>query len=85
MALGKPVIATKHGGNEEIVINNITGFIIRPFDVDTLTEKIKILLDNKEMASRMGEAGKQRIKEIFSLGKMTDAYICLYKQCVSHK
>ena len=79
MALGKAVIATKNRGNEEIVINNKTGFLIKPHDINGLTEKIEYLLDNKDIADVMGRYGKERIEKEFSLGKMTDAHIKLYK------
>jgi glycosyltransferase involved in cell wall biosynthesis len=81
MALAKPVIATKHGGNDEIVIENETGFLIGTKDVRSLSEKIEYLLDNKEIAKAMGRAGKERLKKEFSLEKMTEAYINLYARC----
>ena len=81
MALEKPVIATKHKGNEEIVIENRTGYLIRREDIKDLTEKIEYLLDNKVTATAMGRAGRERLEKEFSLEKMTGAYINLYKKC----
>jgi len=81
MALEKPVIATNHGGNDEIVIENKTGFLIRTKDVRSLTEKIEYLLDNKDVAKAMGRAGRERLEKEFSLEKMTEAYINLYAKC----
>ena len=79
MALGKTVIATKHGGNEEIVINNKTGFLIKSQDIDDLSKKIEYLLDNKDVAGVMGRCGKERLEKEFNLEKMTESYIKLYK------
>jgi glycosyltransferase involved in cell wall biosynthesis len=81
MALAKPVIATNHGGNEEIVIESKTGFLIRTKDVQSLTEKIEYLLDNKDIAKAMGRAGKDRLEKEFSLEKMTESYLNLYTKC----
>jgi len=81
MALAKPVIATNHGGNDEIVIESKTGFLIRTKDVQILTEKIEYLLDNKDIARAMGRTGKERLEKEFSLEKMTEAYINLYAKC----
>jgi glycosyltransferase involved in cell wall biosynthesis len=81
MALEKPVIATNHGGNEEIVIDNKTGFLIKEKDIQGLTEKIEYLLDNKDIAKAMGRAGRERLEKEFSLDKMTEAYINLYAKC----
>ena len=79
MAFEKPVIATKHGGNEEIVINDKTGFIIKPKSINELIEKMEYLLDNKDIARLMGRSGKERLEKEFSLEKMTDEHIKLYK------
>lgn len=84
MAFEKPVVATKLGGNEEIVQNNITGFLVKPNDIYDLTEKIEYLLNNKDIACHMGGAGKERLEKEFSLQKMTDAHIKLYKKCLSN-
>jgi glycosyltransferase involved in cell wall biosynthesis len=79
--LAKPVIATKHGGNDEIVIENKTGFLIIKNDVRSLTEKIEYLLDNKDVAKEMGRAGRDRMEKVFCLEKMTEAYLNLYTKC----
>jgi glycosyltransferase involved in cell wall biosynthesis len=79
MALGKPVVATKHGGNEEIVQDKKTGYLVKPNDMDELTGYIELLLDNKDLATAMGAAGKERLEKEFSIEKMTDAHISLYK------
>lgn len=84
MVLNKPVIATKGGGTAEIVDDQKTGFVITPFAVDELVEKIERLIDNETLRSEMGDAGKQRILEHFSLEKMTDAYIQLYEKLIKN-
>jgi len=81
MALEKPVIATKHKGNEEIVIENRTGYLIRREDIKDLSEKIEYLLDNKVTATAIGRAGRERLEKEFNLEKMTEAYINLYAKC----
>jgi glycosyltransferase involved in cell wall biosynthesis len=63
MALGKPVIATDSGGTKELVLNNITGFLVPPGDPVTLSERISQLLDDVELATKMGMEGKKRIEE----------------------
>ena len=82
MALGKPVVATRNGGNEEIVQNNITGYLVKPNNIEGLTEKIEILLDNKDISIAMGRAGKERLENEFSLEKMTEEHIKLYKKLI---
>jgi glycosyltransferase involved in cell wall biosynthesis len=78
MALGKPVIATDCGGNGELVVEGQTGFLIAGADTDALTKHIALLLDDASMASRLGENGRRRIREEFSLERMTQAHVTLY-------
>ena len=41
MALGKPVIATNAGGNKELILDKVSGFLIKPFDINDLLKRIK--------------------------------------------
>jgi len=85
MALSKPVIASDHGGNSEIVINNKTGFLIKPQNVNQLIEKIEFLIDNPDIAKRMGEVGNRRIIKDFNIEKMVGEYIDMYEKCNSNR
>ena len=78
MALRKPVIATKGGGTGEIVINGETGFTIEPQNPDKLAEKIIFLYDNKPIALEMGNKGRLRVENEFSMDKMAKSYLELY-------
>ncbi len=85
MALGKPVIATKGGGTGEIVMDNETGFLIEKNNKQTIITKILYLLDNPDIASRMGKKGKQRIETDFTIKKMVDRYHKLYDELILNK
>jgi len=78
MALGKPVVATSGGGTNEIVLDNKTGFLIKPSDPDELAKKLEILLNDSDLRTKMGLAGKERILDEFSIDQMVrkclDAY-----------
>lgn len=79
MALGKPVIATEGGGTKELIIAGESGFLINPKSPEELVEKIEFLLDNETFAKSMGKKGKERIKEEFSIEKMTNEFIQIYQ------
>jgi glycosyltransferase involved in cell wall biosynthesis len=79
MALAKPVIATDGGGTGEIVVRDETGFLVKNANVEQVVEKIEILMNHKEIAKTLGHAGKQRLLKAFSLEKMTDRYVELYR------
>ena len=70
MAAGVPVVATRVGGNPEIVEEGVTGFLVPPRDPAALAKAVCQLLENPELASRFGQAGRQRVVECFSLERM---------------
>jgi glycosyltransferase involved in cell wall biosynthesis len=83
MALGKPVVATRFGGNSEIVEEGRTGYLVD--DVDGLTKGVLALIENRAQAAAFGERGRDRIKTLFSLEGMTQAYLDIYERLTSNK
>jgi len=83
MALSKPVIATNGGGTVEIVIDKDTGFLVKPFDIQVLVEKIEILLEDPILRMEMGEKGRQRIIKLFSISQMINKTISTYNSVTS--
>jgi glycosyltransferase involved in cell wall biosynthesis len=78
MASGKPVIATRGGGTNEIVINQVNGYLIDPDSADQLIEKIKILMEDQHLMQELGEKGRELAHEKFDLKIMTREYTTLY-------
>lgn len=68
-AAGLPIVSTKHGGIVDTVIDTETGFLVNEHDVEAMAEKMIFLLKNPEQIKRMGQNGKQFIKENFSMRK----------------
>jgi len=69
MASGKPVVATRVGGNEELVKDGETGFLVPPRNADALAKKLVMLLSDEELRCRVGhnalrEAQKYDAKEM---------------------
>lgn len=61
MACGRPVIASQIGGLAEVVVDQETGLLTPPGDVDALRQAIQRLLDHPETAERMGQAAQRRV------------------------
>jgi glycosyltransferase involved in cell wall biosynthesis len=80
MASGKPVIATRVGGNPELVLEGKTGFLVPPAEPEKLAEKIIFLLKNEDLRLKMGDEGRKRAKEKFSLEVMIKNYEELYSK-----
>lgn len=84
MALGKPVIATRGGGTNEVVMDNYNGFLIDPDNPDQLSEKISMLIDNKNLIDELGNNGKKMAEEMFKLEIMTQRYFSLYNEVLKN-
>jgi glycosyltransferase involved in cell wall biosynthesis len=80
MASAKPVIATKGGGTDEIVLNGENGYLVEPKNTDQLVEKIEALRQNPEMAEIMGKNAYNWVNKEFNIEKMTEAFIELYRK-----
>lgn len=80
MACKKPLVVTCFGGSPELVQDGISGYVVNPYDVKVMAEKIIYLLKNPEVAKRMGLAGYQRVQENFSLEKQVQEILDWYKR-----
>lgn len=80
MASGLPVVATNVGGNSEIIIDGITGFLVPKKEPEKLAGSISILIKDKKMVYQMGQNGKKRVRANFSIDKMVDEYETLYEE-----
>lgn len=78
MASGLPVVATRTGGNPELVQDGDSGWLFAPRDVGTLVKILNRLTANADLRRRAGAAGRRLAVEEFSIGKMTQRYSDLY-------
>lgn len=67
MAAGKPVVATDDGGAREIVVPGLTGLLVPMADPKAMADAIESLLGDPGAARRMGQAGRQRVKDCFTM------------------
>ena len=66
MSNSLPVVSTFEGGIRDIVENNITGFLVIQKDVESLADKLEILIRNPELRQEMGKSGRKRFEENFT-------------------
>jgi sugar transferase (PEP-CTERM/EpsH1 system associated) len=78
MAVGLPIIATRVGGNPEVIGEEQADGLFTPGDIPALTERILRLAGNAGMRSRLGAAGRKRAMETYSLEGMMRSYRDLY-------
>ncbi len=85
-SIGMPVVATDVGGNAEIVINGVNGFVVPPRDDEALASGIErvIELSDTERAL-MAERGRQLIRERFEIERILDCWEALYQSKLATK
>lgn len=83
-AMGKPVIATDHGGARETVLPGVSGLLTPPGDAAALAAAIANLLERpKSELSRMGDAGQAHVRANFSVERMQRETLALYESLVT--
>lgn len=80
MAAGRPIVGTCFGGTPEIILDGVTGYIVNPFNIEMLADKIIDFLKDPAKVKRFGEAGMKRAKEYFSLDLYTERTLEWYKK-----
>ena len=71
MACGKPVVSTHHKGCEDAVVDQVTGFLVPVKRVPPLVDRIVRLLDDESLRTRLGQAGRRRVEEVFEFEACT--------------
>jgi glycosyltransferase involved in cell wall biosynthesis len=66
MAAGKPVVAAAHGGLLDIVEDGNTGLLVPPGDAAALAGALSRLADDEGLRRRMGDAGRERQRRLFT-------------------
>jgi glycosyltransferase involved in cell wall biosynthesis len=72
MALKKPIVATRVGGIPEVVQDKVTGLLVPPKDPHSLAQAIMTLLQDRNLAVTLGEAGRKRAEAHFDIKKMIE-------------
>ena len=80
MAMGLPVISTRHGGIPELVEDGVSGFLTPERDAKAIAEKLGYLIDNPEIWPQMGQAGRARVEELYDMHELNDELVELYHQ-----
>ena len=80
MASGLPTVATRVGGNEELVIDGQTGMLVPHSDPRAMAAALADYVGNPELRRLHGNAGRQRAVDLFSLRAMTRNYLALYDE-----
>ena len=77
---GLPVISTNVGGIPEFLKDNKNGLLVEPGDPEQLAQKILILLQNPELAEKLGRRGRRLVEEKFAWPLITRQVVDLYRK-----
>lgn len=83
MATGRPVVATRSGGPQEIVEDGKTGLLVPPSNAEALADAIRHLLTHPAYAAQLGQNARLRVERDFSLRRMVQEYEILYERCLN--
>jgi sugar transferase (PEP-CTERM/EpsH1 system associated) len=85
MASGLPVVATRVGGNPELVVEGDTGMLVPPESPLALASAIRTYLLDASQAIRHGEAARKRAEADFSIPGMVESYLTVYDAVLNRR
>lgn len=80
MATGKPIVAYKIKGLKEIIEENKAGILVEPGDLYSLATAIITLLNNPQMAKRMGENGRRAVERKYNWQSIVEQTLTILNQ-----
>lgn len=78
MAVGKPILATRGGGTDEVVLDHVNGLLIEPANSEEAATKIMCLIKDKKLSYKLGQNALQYVRDNYSLTRYVKEYELLY-------
>ena len=85
LASGTPVVATRVGGVPDVVRDGVDGFLVEPGDVEGAAHRLATLAADAPLRARLGESGRARVLERYSVARLVDAVDRLYRSLLRAK
>jgi teichuronic acid biosynthesis glycosyltransferase TuaC len=82
MSAGRPVIACRGQGIEEIIRHGENGWLIEPKDLGSLTTALQTLLSDESLRGKLGHNGRQTILQGYTLAHQASRLFSIYRECV---
>lgn len=83
-AIGRPIITTNSIGCKDTVEDGFNGFLIPIKNSDVLADKLKILIDNKDLRLKMGKNSRKIAERDFSLENVVNKHLEIYNHLISN-
>ncbi len=78
MAAAIPIVASKVGSVPDLVLNEVTGYLVPPGASEALADKLLVLLRNPAHAKKLGQAGLDHVLKNYSSAAMARQYAAVY-------
>ena len=75
-----PTVVTRVGGNPELVVDGVTGFLVPVDDPAAFVDRVVALARDGRLRREMGAAGRRRVREQFALGDVAQRYLAVYEE-----
>jgi glycosyltransferase involved in cell wall biosynthesis len=83
LAFERPVVATRVGGNTEILTDGVTGLLIEPRNPAAMADALSRLLTSRDLRERLIRAGAERIRTAFSFDARMRVEEAFYEQAMT--
>lgn len=85
LASGTPVVANRVGGVPDVVRDGVDGFLVEPGDTDGAAARLATLAADPELRALLGESGRARVLERYSVERLVDDVDRLYRSLLVAK
>jgi glycosyltransferase involved in cell wall biosynthesis len=85
MAMEKPVVGTRVGGIPDLVEQGLNGYLVSPGNGKELASAILKILNDKDLALKMGQAGRKKMTDRFSAESMVRSIEEVYSELLKKK
>lgn len=85
LATGLPVIATRHSGLPDQVLDGVNGFLVDEGDYQALADRIIYAMDHPEVLAEFGAAGRRHVLENYDANVLIGRQIEYYEQLARHE
>jgi colanic acid/amylovoran biosynthesis glycosyltransferase len=82
-AVGLPVVATRVGSVDQIVQESISGFLVPAGDVDAISRRLRLLVEDGDRRLEMGRRGRRYIEQHYDIDRLNDRLVTLYRQLLA--
>jgi glycosyltransferase involved in cell wall biosynthesis len=79
-ACGRAVITTNHPGCRDAVEPDVTGVLVPVKSAPALADAIQMLIETPERRLRMGRAGRELAEQVFSIDRIVEQHLAIYKE-----